>query len=449
MESKERSGQRPDIDLSTRLMRGGLSALRAASNAPIVERFGLRPALNKAVFEGVRFGYGALTTMASKPSAASGKSREQVARPRKPSLFDLEPTDEQVMMQETVQRFAKEHLLEHARAADDASALPQEIISAWNALGMAEMLLPEAYGGFAEERSPVSVALVLEALAEGDAGMAWGLLAPMSVALLLLDHGTDAQCDDYLRGFVGEEATVASLAIIERTPLFDPRKLSTRAERVQGGWVLHGRKTMVARAEDAEFFVVSARTPDGPALFIVDADAEGVSTIEEPPMGLRSAAVSDLQLTAVTVGDDALVGGDVKTARYHDVLNRSRAAWCAVSSGVSSAVAKYVRTYANERMAFGEPISHRQSVAFLIADIAVEAESIRLPMLRAVGRLEHGLDAARNVSMARTLATDKGMFIGTNGVQLLGGHGFVKDHLVELWYRNLRGAGILEGGLYI
>lgn len=449
MSSKERSVQTPDIDLGTRLMRGGLSALRMASSAPIVERFGLRPALNKFVFEGARLGYGAISTMGGKSKPSSGKSRDQVARPTRPSLFDLSPTDEQVMMQETVQRFSTDHLLEHARAADDASALPEDVITAWNSLSMAEMLLPEAYGGFAEERSPVSVALVLEALAEGDAGMAWGLLAPVSVALLLLDHGTDAQCDEYLHGFVGEDPTVASLAIIERTPLFDPRKLSTRAERIRDGWVLHGRKTLVARAEDASFFVVAARTPDGPALFIVDADAEGVSIIEEPPMGLRSAAVADLELTAVMLGDDALVGGDVKGARYEDVINRSRAAWCAVSSGVSTAVAEYVRPYCNERMAFGEPISHRQAVAFLIADLAVEAESIRLTMLRAIGRLEHGLDAARNVSMARTLATEKGMFIGTNGVQLLGGHGFVKDHLMELWYRNLRGAGILEGGLYI
>src|SRR5699024_9646400 len=141
--------------------------------------------------------------------------------------------------------------------------------------------------------------LVLEALSAGDAGMAWGLLAPLSVALLLLDHGTDAQCDTYLSGFVGEDPTVASLAIMERTPLFDPRKLSTRAERVPDGWVLHGRKTLVARAKDASFFVVAARAADGPALFIVDANADGVALIDEPAMGLRSAEVSDLELTAV------------------------------------------------------------------------------------------------------------------------------------------------------
>lgn len=449
MGTAKRSATTRDVDLGTRLMRGGLSALRLASNAPVVERFGLRPVLNRVIFEGARLGYGAVTSMASKSGGSSAKSRDAVARPKKPSLFDLEPTDEQVMMQETVRRFATEHLLEQARDADTESALPASIVAAWNELGMAEMLLPEAYGGFAEERSPVSVALVLEALAGGDAGMAWGLLAPLSVALLLLDHGTDAQCDNYLRGFVGEDPTVASLAMMERTPLFDPRKLSTRAERVQDGWVLHGRKTLVARAKDAEFFIVSARSPDGPALFIVDADQEGVSVIDEPAMGLRSAEVADLELNAVSVSDDALVGGTVRTTVHDDVLDRTRTAWAAVSSGVASAVAHYVRGYANERHAFGEPISHRQAVAFLIADLAVESESMRLTMLRAAARLEHGIEGGRAVSSARTLATEKGMFVGTNGVQLLGGHGFVKDHLMELWYRNLRGAGILEGGLYI
>src|SRR5690625_70656 len=449
MGTSKHSVSKPDIDLSTRLMRGGLSALRMASNAPVVERLGLRPVLNKVIFEGARLGYGAVTQMASKSSGASAKTRDAVARPTKPSLFDLEPTDEQVMMQETVQRFAREHLLEQARVADDESALPQSVIDAWNSLGMAEMLLPEAYGGFAEERSPVSVALVLEALAAGDAGMAWGLLAPLSVAVLLLDHGTDAQCDQYLQGFVGDNPTVASLAIMERTAVFDPRTVSTRAGRVPRGWVVRGRSRVVARCKDASFLVVAARAPGGPALFIVPADQEGVALIDEPAMGLRSAEVRDLELTAVMVGDDALIGGDVSHARYNDVLDRTRTAWCAVSSGVSNTVSEYVRTYANERHAFGEPISHRQAVAFLIADMAIESAAIRMTMLRAAARLEHDVHTGRAVSTARTLATNKGMFVGTNGVQILGGHGFVKDHLMELWYRNLRGAGILEGGLYI
>lgn len=449
MAADRASTKRAKADPSARLMGNGLSALRIIASAPIIERFGLRPMLTKAIFEGAKRGYGAVTSITAKQSASTDTPAKKMAKPSVPSLFDLKPTDEQVMMVETVRRFSTDYLREHARAADDASSLPDEVVRAWNELGMVEMLMPEAYGGFAEERSPISVALVLEALSHGDAGMAWGLLAPMSVALLLLDHGTDAQRASYLQRFVGEDPAVASLAIMEPSVLFDPRRLSTVAEQTQGGWLLHGKKTLVARASDASLFAVAARTPRGPALFLVDADATGVEIREEPAMGLRSADVANLELTAVAVGEDALLGGTVSHEMYLDVLVRSRAAWCAVASGTAAAVSEFVGPYANDRVAFGEPISHRQAVAFLIADLAIETQSMRLTMLRAVSRLEYGLAAAANVAIARRLAAEKGMYIGTNGVQLLGGHGFVKEYLMELWYRNLRGAGILEGGLYL
>lgn len=434
-------------DLSARLMGGGLSALRLVAGSPLVDRFGLRPALQKAIFEGTRRGYGAMTTLATQ--RGSSKKTNDVTRPTQPKLFDLTPSDEQTMMLEMLSRFTGDVLREAARDADDASALPANVAKAWQELGLAEMLLPEAYGGYAEERSPISVALVLEALGHGDAGMAWGLLAPMSVALLLLDHGTDAQKREYLPRFTAETPTIASLAIMEPTVLFDPRNLSTVAERAGNGWVLHGRKTLVARAEESDFYVVAARTDRGPALFIVDAKATGVRVVEEPPMGLRSAGVADIELTAVTVPDSALVGGDISTPVYHDVIERSRTAWCAVAAGTAAATAEFVGPYANERVAFGEPISHRQAVAFMIADMAIETQSMRLTMLRAASRLEYGMEAADAVAVARRLSAEKGMYIGTNGVQLLGGHGFVKEYLMELWYRNLRGAGLMEGGLYI
>lgn len=448
MTTENTSGKGANADLSARLMGGGLTVLRLVAGSPVIERFGLRPVLQKAIFEGTRRGYGAVTALAAKRPHPQAK-KASMAKPSMPKLFDIQPSEEQVMMLETVRRFAADYLREQARAADDASALPDNVVRAWNELGMVEMLMPEAYGGFAEERSPVSVALVLEALSHGDAGMAWGLLAPMSVALLLLDHGTEEQKAQYLQGFVGDNPTVASLAIMEPTPLFDPRRLLTVAEEVKDGWVLHGRKTLVARAKDASQFIVAARTVRGPALFIVDAHAVGVEIVDEPPMGLRSASVADLELNAVSVGSDALVGGVISSALYNDVLERSRAAWAAVSAGTAAATSEFVGPYANERFAFGEPISHRQAVAFLIADMAIETQSIRLTMLRAVSRLEHGMEAAENVGIARRLATEKGMYIGTSGVQILGGHGFVKEYLMELWYRNLRGAGILEGGLYL
>ena len=93
--------------------------------------------------------------------------------------------------------------------------------------------------------------------------------------------------------------------------------------------------------------------------------------------------------------------------------------------------------YVNERTAFGEPISNRQAVAFMVANIAIELDSIRLVTQRGASRAEQGLSFARESALARRLATDKGMQIGLDGVQLLGGHGFTKEHPAERWYRDL------------
>src|SRR5699024_1639809 len=101
--------------------------------------------------------------------------------------------------------------------------------------------------------------------------------------------------------------------------------------------------------------------------------------------------------------------------------------------------------YVKERQAFGEPIAHRQAVAFMVADIATELDGLRLVTWRGAARAEQGMTFAREAALARKLAADKGMKIGLDGVQLLGGHGFTKDHPVERWYRDLRAVGVAEG----
>ena len=107
----------------------------------------------------------------------------------------------------------------------------------------------------------------------------------------------------------------------------------------------------------------------------------------------------------------------------------------------------YVVEYANDREAFGAPISHRQAVAFMVADIAIEIEGMRLLTWRAASRAEQGLEFGEATYLARILCAEKAMKIGTDGVQLLGGHGYIKEHPVERWYRHLRAAGIMEGAL--
>ena len=133
------------------------------------------------------------------------------------------------------------------------------------------------------------------------------------------------------------------------------------------------------------------------------------------------------------------------TTLFRSVLRRSRLGWAALAAGTAQAVLDYVVPYVNEREAFGEPISHRQAVAFMVADIKIELDGMRMIMLRGASRADQGKRFDREAALAKRFAADHGMKIGSDGVQLLGGHGFVKEHPVERWFRDLRAIGIAEG----
>ena len=165
-------------------------------------------------------------------------------------------------------------------------------------------------------------------------------------------------------------------------------------------------------------------------------------------MGVRAAGTGRLILEDVQLPATALLGGG-DLGVYQECVALSRLAWCALAVGTGQAVLDYVTAYVKDRKAFGEPISNRQAVAFAVANIAIELDGLRLATYRAAARVDQGLPFAREVALARRLCADRGMAIGSDGVQLLGGHGFVKEHPVERWYRDLRAAGMIEGGLLV
>jgi alkylation response protein AidB-like acyl-CoA dehydrogenase len=240
----------------------------------------------------------------------------------------------------------------------------------------------------------------------------------------------------------------AALALTEPRPLFDALDPHTTAVRDGDDLVVHGVKSLVPRGADAELFVVGARLDDANVLVIVEPGAVGLSVEAEPSMGVRAASLTTLTLNEVRVPASNVLG-DADGTTYAECLRLSRLAWCALSVGVGQAVLDYVTPYVKERTAFGEPIAHRQSVAFMVANIAIELQAMRLLTWKAAARAAAGDDAARDVALARKLCADKGMQIGLDGVQLLGGHGFVKEHPVERWYRDLRAVAVIEGGVLV
>ena len=430
-------------------MGAGLRVLRGLAGSPVLDRVGLRGPAERAIYELTKNGFKAATTAGRTFQRVPGQGKPARQRPASASgLFDLTPTDEQQMLAEALRAFGAERLRPVALDADAACAPPEGLAAEAAELGVALLGVPEELGGVMSERSSITGVLAAEALAHGDLGLAVALLAPAGVATALARFGTAAQQATYLPAFTGDEVAPAAIALLEPQALFDPFALQTRAVRDGDGWVLTGEKALVPLASSAELLLVSAQTDDGPAVFVVAPGeaGEALTVRPEPAMGVRAAATGRVVLDGVRVDGDALLcSGD----DHAELVRRGRLAWCALAVGAGQAVLDYVIPYVNERQAFGEPISHRQSVAFAVADLAIELEGMRLATYRAASLLDQDKDCAHAVALARRLCADKGMLLGSQGVQLLGGHGYIKEHPVERWYRDLRAAGVYEGGVAV
>lgn len=394
---------------------------------------------------------------APKPVAPAGQPA-RLANIAPTGVFDLRPTDDQELVRATARRFADEVMRKAAYAADAAAAPDPAVLAAAQELGLAALLVPEAAGGIAETRALVTTVLAIEELARGDMGLALAMLAPLGVVNALVEHGTHAQQQTWLPRFTGDAFVPAALALLEPRPGSDaarPQTGAMRARSDQGsGWKLFGEKSLVPLGQSAELFLVLAEVMGaGPRLFLVPRGTAGVTVTPQPAMGLRAAGTCKLELDGAFVPDDALLGGEdaVVDARgsfdARAIVDRARVAWGAMAVGGARAVVDYVIPYCNERKAFGEPVSHRQAVAFMIADLAIELEGMRLLVHRAASLADQGKPFTREANLVRVQCGAKGMKAGTDGVQLLGGHGFVKDHPVERWYRDLRAIAVMEGAL--
>jgi alkylation response protein AidB-like acyl-CoA dehydrogenase len=436
--------------VAERSMGFGLRTLNRLAGSDLLDRIRIRKQVERALFQGTKNGFRSATAAGRTFKAAQqlGKPARQ-ARSKSKGLFDLAPDDEQQMFQEAGRAFAEEKVRPAALDADAACQTPKELLDQAAELGVDILGVPEELGGVMHEQAAVTSVLIGEALAHGDMGVAYAALAPGAVATAIGLWGSAEQEATYLPAFTGEDVPAAALAILEPRPLFDPLQLETTARKDGEEWVLDGAKSLLARAGDCELFVIAAEAEGiGPALFVVESGAKGLSVEAEPAMGLRPAATGRLLIEGVRLPAGALLG-DGKLADYLDCINRSRVAWCALATGTAQAVLDYVIPYVNDRTAFGEPISNRQGVAFAVSDIGIESEGMRLTTYRAASRADRGEGFAREAAIARRLCAAKGMRIGSDGVQLLGGHGFVKEHPVERWYRDLRAAGVMEGALLV
>jgi alkylation response protein AidB-like acyl-CoA dehydrogenase len=366
-------------------------------------------------------------------------------------VISFKPTEEQDVAREAMHEFARDAMRPIARECDEASKIPEDFLARSWELGLVNTQLPEEFGGGGESRSPVTNALVLEELAWGDASLAVAAVAPAGFAFAIADQGTPAQKAELLPLFCGESYHAAALAVAEPGPTFEAAVPRTVAEPKGEGFVLSGAKCLVPVGDRASHFLVVARSEAAGGLdaFIVPRGADGLHVVApEKNLGLRAVSTATLELERVEVSAAARLGG-ASGCDVSRLLDHSRAALAAIMVGLSRAVLEYAVPYAKDRHAFGQAIAQKQAIAFRLADMHIETECARWLTWRAASQLEQRLDARRAAHHARAYAAEKCMWIADEGVQVLGGHGFIREHPVEMWFRNARTLGVLEGTVSI
>jgi alkylation response protein AidB-like acyl-CoA dehydrogenase len=354
-------------------------------------------------------------------------------------LIDFEPSEEQALVIETVHQFAENEIRPAARESDEAGELPKSVLEHAHELGLVANSLAESAGG-GGERSAVTAALVLEELAWGDLSIALGIVSPALCALPIQDYGSAEQQSDWLPGFTAAKFAPGSLAIVE--PRFDANVLApeTRAGRNGAGWSLSGQKCFVPWLPGCEAVLVAAACEGGPCLFRVPAQSDGLRVERESNLGTRGLPTVELQLEDVTVPDAARLAN---TALPH-LVQRGRVALAAAAVGVARAAYETALEYAKERETFGAPIATRQAIAFKLADMAIEIDGARLLTWEAAWRFDNELDAARESTLAWQQASRVALEVADGAVQVLGGHGYIRDYLPEMHLRNARGFAHFE-----
>ena len=358
-------------------------------------------------------------------------------------MYSFEPDGEQLMLMDAVGKYAENDLRPAAHDLEENRDIPQKLVEKGWELGLLQASIPEAYGGFGE-RSMVTNTLAVEEMAYGDLGGTLAVLAPSLFATPILLAGSEEQKKAYLPKIIGGEWRPFTAALMEMNFDFDATALKTTAILDAGGITLEGEKRFVPYAQSAEAMLVYANLNGVTQGFIVQKDSPGLTIAEEREklMGLNALPMHRVKFDGVTGERLGGAGGH----DFESLISSMRISAASAAVGVARSSFEYAKNYAKERDAFGMKIAQKQAIAFMLAEMATEIEAIRLLTWEAAWKMDNQKeDACTSAYLAHSGAIDMAMMVTDRGVQIYGGHGYIRENPVELLMRNARGFATLLG----
>lgn len=358
--------------------------------------------------------------------------------------------EERALLQDTVRGFARDQVRPQARTWEEQGAIAGAALDqAWQ-LGFAALGAGPSFGGAAEKDdavpSALSNVLVLEQLAWADLGFALAAFSPLHATVPLALFGPEGVKRELLPGLLGAASLPrATGAWVEAGRTYDARSMATKSTSTAQGPVLSGKKTLVPRGDDSEITVVTARTrgADEPAAFepfvLLGKNVSGMSRGQRcDVIGPHGVPLVELSFDEASARPLAHKSG----VAHAQLLERALVGSAAASLGVARAAVEYAVDYARDRRAFGRAIAQNQSIAFMLAEGAMDVEALRWLVWKAAWKVDRdhhkGESALVEASRAARFGADLAFRVSDACVQILGGHGVIRDHLAELFFRNSR-----------
>ncbi len=361
--------------------------------------------------------------------------------------FDL--TTEQKSLQDMSRKFAANEIRPKAAECDREGRFPAEIFEKAFALGLMTGFIPEEYGGLG--LTSLDTCIIEEELAWGCSGIATSLTCNGLALTPILVAGTDDQKRRFVAPFA-EKLQFASFCLTEPGAGSDAGGIATTARKDGDDYVLNGRKCFITNGSHARQYLVFASTDrskghKGLSAFVVPRDLPGVSVgKKEDKMGQRASDTSDVLFEDVRIPAENLLGKEGEGFKIAMItLDYARPSVAAMSVGVARAAFEHAMQYSKERVQFGVPIAMNQAIHFLLADMAMEIEAARLLTYKSAWLLDQGRRATKESSFAKAYAADLAMRVTTEGVQIFGGYGYMRDYPMEKLMRDAKLLQIYEG----
>ncbi|RKT86834.1 acyl-CoA dehydrogenase [Saccharopolyspora antimicrobica] len=359
----------------------------------------------------------------------------------------FELTADQTALRAGARELARSFSDEYWAECDAAGRFPWEFYNAFAEGGWLGIAIPEQYGGGG--LGILEAALLLEEVAASGAGMNGCSTMHLTIFGLntIVKHGSEQLRQEVLPAAADGSLHVC-FGVTEPDAGTDTTRISTFAQRVDGGYLVNGRKVWITKAGDSQKMVLIARTTrreeverptDGMSLFLIDIDPEHVRLSPIPKLGRNAVSSYEVVIDDLFVPESARVGEEGKGFRYLlDGLNPERILLAHEALGIGRAALDRAVRYAKERVVFDRPIGQNQGIAFPLAEAVTRLDAAELMARNAAWRYDQGLPCGREANMAKWLCADAGFTTADQAIQTHGGMGYAREYHVERYFRESR-----------